>query len=264
MEIKDNIKIIFVDFDWTIYDHNKKDFDFESISALKKAQQKGIKIFLATARSYDSILDMGFFNLIEPDGIIACNGSVIFYENRIIHANFIPKEIAEKLCKEAVKHHCNVEVTGPKHRYVVSKRSNYLDKVYELFYDKKPTYHKIDDQPICTMLFIGPSKYDDYMKAAQPEGMHFERFFDLGADMSFTEGSKGLAVDFVLKHLDIDVNNTLSFGDSWLDVSMFEHTKYSVCLGNAKDEIKQKASYVADSVSNSGVAKVINEYLDNN
>ena len=39
------------------------------------------------------------------------------------------------------------------------------------------------------------------MKAALPKGMHFERFMDLGADMSFTEGNKGIAVDFVLNYL---------------------------------------------------------------
>ena len=174
----------------------------------------------------------------------------------------IPKEHIEEICKEAVKHHCNVELTGPKHRYVISKRDNYLNKVYELFYDNKPECHKYDGKEICTMLFVGPSKYDEQMKAVLPKGMHFERFMDLGADMSFTEGNKGLAVDFVLNYLNLKKENSMSFGDSWLDVSMFEHTNYSVCLGNAKDEIKQKATIVADTISNSGVAKIIKELLN--
>ena len=256
-----DVKIIFVDFDWTIYDHDKVDFDYPSIEALKRAQEKGIKVFLATARSYDSLEHLNFFDLFQPDGMICCNGSVIFYHDEIIRTVFIPKEHIKEICKEAVKHHCNVELTGPRYRYVISKRDNYLNKVYELFYDNKPVCHKYDGKEICTMLFVGPSKYDEQMKAVLPEGMHFERFIDLGADMSFTEGNKGLAVDFVLDYLRIKKENSMSFGDSWLDVSMFEHTKYSVCLGNAKDEIKQKATIVADTIGNSGVAKVLEEIL---
>ena len=259
--INDEIKIIFIDFDWTIYDHDKKDYDHKSIEQLKKAQEKGIKVILATARSYDSLERMGFFKLFMPDGMIFCNGSVIFYQDKLIYSVTIPKDCIEKICKEAVKHHCNVELTGPKYRYVISKRHKYLDQVYEIFYDNKPEVHKYDGRDICTMLFVGPAKYDEQMKAVLPLGMHFERFMDLGADMSFTEGNKGLAVDFVLNYLNISKDNSISFGDSWLDVSMFEHTKYSVCLGNGKDEIKEKANIVADHISNSGVAKILKEIL---
>ena len=259
--INDEIKIIFIDFDWTIYDHDKKDYDHKSIEQLKIAQKKGIKVILATARSHDSLERMGFFKLFTPDGMICCNGSVIFYGDELIHAVTIPGECIEKICKEAVKHHCNVELTGPKHRYVISKRHRYLDQVYEIFYDNKPECHKYDGRDVCTMLFVGPRKYDDAMKAVLPDGMHFERFMDLGADMSFTEGNKGLAVDIVLKHLNISKDNSISFGDSWLDVSMFEHTKYSGCLGNGKDEIKEKANIVADHISNSGVAKILEKIL---
>lgn len=259
--INDEIKIIFIDFDWTIYDHDKKDYDHKSIEQLKIAQKKGIKVILATARSHDSLERMGFFKLFTPDGMICCNGSVIFYGDELIHAVTIHGECIEKICKEAIKHHCNVELTGPKHRYVISKRHRYLNQVYEIFYDNKPECHKYDGRDVCTMLFVGPRKYDDAMKAVLPEGMHFERFMDLGADMSFTEGNKGLAVDIVLKHLNISKDNSISFGDSWLDVSMFEHTKYSVCLGNGKDEIKEKANIVADHISNSGVAKILKEIL---
>ena len=96
----DDVKIIFVDFDWTIYDHDKVDFDYPSIEALKRAQEKGIKVFLATARSYDSLEHLKFFDLFQPDGMICCNGSVIFYHDEIIRTVFIPKEHIKEICKE--------------------------------------------------------------------------------------------------------------------------------------------------------------------
>ena len=63
-------------------------------------------------------------------------------------------------------------------------------------------------------------------------------------------------------YLGLKKNNAMSFGDSWLDVSMFESTKYSIAVGNAQDCAKEKATIVADTVMNHGVAKILPEILD--
>ena len=260
---KKEIKIMFVDFDWTIFDHTVHDFDYASIEALKTAQKAGIEVILSTARSYHSLKALKFFKLFTPDGMITANGTALFYKDKLIKSEPIADEVIKAVSKEAMKHHCNLELTGPRSRYVVSKRRNYLEKIYAVFYDEKPKTKAYDGKPIVSMLFMGPEKYDEDIKKLLPEGMYFNRFFDLGADISFTEGNKGLAVDFFLNYLGLKKNNAMSFGDSWLDVSMFESTKYSVCMGNAKDEIKEKALMVTSSVSDSGVAKVVNEVLKN-
>ena len=94
----ENIKIIFVDIDWTILNHDIHDWDYDSLAALKKAQEKGILIYLCTARPYDSVLNTGIFDYLKPDGIICTNGAVafikdnrrisVFYECEIITAYF--------------------------------------------------------------------------------------------------------------------------------------------------------------------------------
>ena len=63
-------KIIFVDIDWTILDHDLHDWHYLSIDALKEAQKKGILVYLNTARPYDSIVHTGLFNIFKPDGIV--------------------------------------------------------------------------------------------------------------------------------------------------------------------------------------------------
>ena len=65
MSNKPDIKIIFVDIDWTIFDHDIHDWDYESIDVIKKIQNSGILIFLCTARPYDSILRMGLFDVLN-------------------------------------------------------------------------------------------------------------------------------------------------------------------------------------------------------
>lgn len=258
---KSDIKIMFVDFDWTIFDHTTHDYDYPSIEALKQAQKEGIQVILSTARSYHSLKAMKFFKIFTPDGMITANGCALFYKDKLIKAEYVPEEVILAVAKEAKKHHCNLELTGPKTRYVISKRRNYLEKIYSIFYDEKPKMKKYDGKPICTMMLMGPEKYDEAIKKVLPDYMHYFRFFDLAADISFTEGNKGIAVNYYLDYLGLSKDNAISFGDSGLDVSMFEATKYSVCMGNGKDEIKEKATIVTDTVTNSGVAKVINEIL---
>ena len=145
---KEDIKLLIVDIDWTILDHDTKDYDHASIEALKKAQEKGIKICIATARPYESINAIELFKFITPDCLITCNGAAIFYNDELVHTQEIPPQVVRRICKEAVKHHLNVELNGPKTRYVVSKRMEKVIDLYKVFYDKLPQYQKYDGKPV--------------------------------------------------------------------------------------------------------------------
>jgi len=43
------------------------------------------------------------------------------------------------------------------------------------------------------------------------------------------------------------------FGDSMNDIKMFANADYSVCMGQAKEEVKQKADYVTSSLEEDGI-----------
>ena len=50
------IKILFVDIDWTILDHtNNHTYDKDSLLALCEAQKRGVKVFYCTARPLYSL-----------------------------------------------------------------------------------------------------------------------------------------------------------------------------------------------------------------
>ena len=78
------IKIIFVDIDWTILNHKIHDWDYESLDALKEAQRNGKRVFLCTARPYDSVVHTGILDLLTPDGIICTNGGVAFVKDKVL------------------------------------------------------------------------------------------------------------------------------------------------------------------------------------
>ena len=67
----------------------------------------------------------------------------------------------------------------------------------------------------------------------------------------------------VCKALNIDLKDTISIGDDYNDVSMFEVTGASIAMGNANEEVKKKAKYVTLTNNEEGVALVLENLLKN-
>ena len=72
---------------------------------------------------------------------------------------------------------------------------------------------------------------------------------------------KGNAINSLLKILNIKKENSICFGDSINDISMFNNVGISVAMGNSIDELKNIADYVTDTNDNDGISKFCNEYI---
>ena len=54
-------------------------------------------------------------------------------------------------------------------------------------------------------------------------------------------------------HLKVNKEDTISFGDAKIDLSMFECCAYNVAMGNGGSEIKEAADYITDDVNEDGL-----------
>lgn len=66
--------------------------------------------------------------------------------------------------------------------------------------------------------------------------------------------TKSVAVSKLLEHLGETRDDTVAFGDSTVDIDMFELCGRSVAMGNASPDCKAAASYVTDDVDEDGLA----------
>ena len=73
--------------------------------------------------------------------------------------------------------------------------------------------------------------------------------------------TKGHALKKIQSILGIKKEETLAFGDNINDLEMLAEAKYSFAIGNAREEVKMAAAYVAESNKNEGVLKVLEELL---
>lgn len=247
-------KIAFIDIDGTILNHNIHDWDYKSISALKKAQINGVKIFICTARPYESIARTGLFKVFEPDGVIATNGALAYIGNKLLFENRFPIQITKKIIKVCNSHDLCLELSTGKGRYFTRITNRWLKeykrKYHEIFINKE----KVNLKNISALLLFAPVEYDEILQKEFPNPIKCLRFDDYAVDVTYYRNKKGAAVKRVLTYLNINKEESISCGDDFGDISMFNETGLSIALGNAKEEVKKEATFVTKDISLSGLA----------
>ncbi len=253
--MKKDYKIIFTDIDWTIFDHSNGDhvFDVESINALKKVQEKGIKVFLCTARPLHTVKQIGLLDLITPDGMILCNGGLTLYQNKVINEKPITPSIFEKICEVVLSHGLTLEATEPFSRFLIAPKNEMVDFVFESFYEEVPPVEDYHNRHVISAMLFAGKEYDEILVQELPKEVNYFRFHDYGVDVLDVIHDKGESVKFVIDYFGYKKENAIAFGDDVADISMFKEVGTSICMENGKDESKENASIVTTHVWNHGV-----------
>jgi hydroxymethylpyrimidine pyrophosphatase-like HAD family hydrolase len=85
------IEIAFFDIDWTLYDHSSHSWVLSGLKAIKQLQKNGVKVYLCSARPYNSMKLFGVFDLgIRWDGYIASAGAVAYGDHHFIKTLVMP------------------------------------------------------------------------------------------------------------------------------------------------------------------------------
>ena len=100
-----------------------------------------------------------------------------------------------------------------------------------------------------------PKTYSIYV------GRHWDKPDWSGVLLFHGEAQKGKGMHFIQQELGITPDETIAVGDGATDISMFDYASVKVAIGNAEDQVKAKANYIAPSVSNFGIIDVINKYI---
>ena len=251
-------KAAFIDIDWTVLDHYIHDWDYDSIEAIKKIQKMGVQIIFVTARSYASVKGTGLFNLITPNGIITNNGGLTFYNDEILYKKTIPEDLVKKALEVANKNDVVLQFATLKDRHFTNEPNDYVRQYYSVYHEEWPVIRKDYVSDVTEIIAFVPNEYDEKLTKELPIELKYYRYDTYGVNVSYFTNKKGDAIIKLLNYLNIDKENTLAFGDSQDDISMFEAVGFSVAMGNSKDDlVKEKATIVTDTISNHGVASII-------
>lgn len=274
-------KIVFLDVDGTLINYEAK-CPASAKLAVKKARENGHKVYICTGCSKAEILQR---DLPELDGMIGGNGAYVEDNGQVVMHHGLTREETKHIVDWCNQRHlgfyleansgmyCNdyMLTQGPETmiKYATGKGASAEDakKASEGFVGgfihlQGEDLYRDDVNKISFIL----STYQDHLDSkvefptliANTWGGKGE--LALFGDLSPEGITKKAAIEVLLKHLNADQKDTISFGDAKIDLSMFELCDYNVAMGNGGKEIKEAADYITDDVDNDGLYKAF-EYL---
>lgn len=252
------IKIIFVDVDDTLYDHGSDSFTKSAITSLKKAQDNGVKVILASSRPYASLEYLDAFNILPHDGYICTNGGIAFVEGQYIKKGVVPADVVEYVRKTCDEKDFLLHIVPHKDMYANRKGNQYSIAFKERWNQPTPRIKEYEQEEVSSLIIFGDEEVETCFKDIP--GVYFFKFFPGGYDIYEYEYLKSDGVKAILSFYNIDKENALAIGDDIYDIDMFKEVKYSICMGNGKPAVKLAATYVTDNIENDGIKKALEHY----
>lgn len=266
-------KLLVLDLDGTLT-NKKKEIPARNLETLLLAQEKGLKIVLASGRPTFGITPLATQLKLEHYGgyILSFNGGQIIdcKTNEIIYENVLDPVHYDYLYEQGNTE--DFKIISYEDNYIVGEDIENEYVKYEAFLNKMPlkeveNFRKHFNAPLPKCLVVGePEKLAQLEKTMHNQLKEVmsvyrsEPFFlellPLGIDKA-----KSLAV--LLKHIGMTKEEMIACGDGFNDLSMIKYAGLGVAMANAQEVVKEAADHITLSNEECGVAKVVEEFFLN-
>lgn len=257
MKKNKDIKILFVDIDWTLFDHHTLSYPISGLLALEKARERGIKVIICSARHYMSFFHLDALNKIPHDGYICSGGGIAYADNQYIYRQYIEKDLAKTFVDRASKLGYELQIIGPDYSYLTLPENDLAKAYYQFWYEYHPEVHEYDGREVTSiLLFCKEGEEKQFMDLP----LHFFRFYDSGVDVTETPYIKSTGIKAILNHYGFKKEEAMGIGDDIPDIEMFNEVGIGIAMGNGKEEVKNNATYVTDPIDQDGLFKALEHY----
>lgn len=260
--MSDRTKALFYDIDGTLLSEKTGRVPESAVQALKEARSKGHLVFINTGRVYAHLGQIK--DLVEADGYLCGCGTFVAAEGRVLYSYHIPHERGLE-----IKRHIDecgldgaLEAADGCHIHRSVSRIPRVEELKEALrhtgclspyaweddcYDFDKFYLLSDQDSRCNELF---GRLRD-MEIISRENGEYE---------CVPRGhSKATAIDQVLKHYGISLDDAYVFGDSGNDLSMFRYAVHCVLMGRHSEVLEPYATFETKDVEDDGIAYAMKE-----
>lgn len=269
-------KLIFLDIDGTLTEPGKNTPPDSALDAIRKAQSKGHKVFLCSGRNYgmlSPLLKYGF------DGFIGSTGGYIEYEGEVIYD--CPMTASQQ------KRTMDILEQNGIFRTIEGKDGSFSDEGLKEFLKEKAKeggnsellrireelesdlgirpMGVYDGQPIYKIVFMCSStvQLQDPRRLLEDEFkfciQDSDQFGIINGELINRAFDKGTAIQKICDHLDMDIEDTIAFGDSMNDLEMIQTAHIGVCMANGSNPIKEVSDMICPPVTEDGLYKGFEE-----
>jgi Cof subfamily protein (haloacid dehalogenase superfamily) len=238
-----------------------------------EVQKKGILVTLITGRMYRTTLPFAKeLHITLP--IICYQGALIKnpLSNKLISHEPVPLDLAREVVEIAKQEKAHLNIYLHDSLYMTKPKTPEAKEYLRIEkQNKKSQFHYINLKTFTlkespTKLIIISNiktinKIERKAKKIFKNQLTTTRGFPKFLDFLKFGVSKGKALKILVSYLGIKKKEIISIGDYLNDIPLFLESGFSVAVKNAPKAVKDKASYVTDSVENDGAAKAIEKFL---
>ena len=268
-------KVIVADIDGTLVPRHQE-LSLDTIDTIKKLRKNGIYFGIASGRPKNelaALLDKWKKYDIENDLIIASNGCVLIDNiTNLEHEYFFlqPDQIKEAFrFMKPFKYNPTCAINGFSY-------CGYKDEFVEISEKWLGTkvklcesndYHEMWQQPVGKIMFRVDEedmpKIEEYYQNNKPNNIIGFKTNAMAFEFTDPRASKSVALTNFCKLHNIDINDSMAFGDTSNDNQMLKIAGIGVCLLNGTNDTKDCADYITDfDVDHDGFAQFIHKYLN--
>lgn len=255
----ESTRLLLFDLDGTLL-RSDKTISQRTLETLKKCRDKGVLIGICTSRGEQNTLS--YLDELQPDIAITSGGALVKYNGDYVYkAEFSPEETnrmiaeARKICGagcgitiDTISFHYQNYTADPK-----KQNQSWVDGIYTDFRDFKEPSLKM-----CVEIF-GDSQAQQLREVLKE--CDCIRFSD-GYWYKFTRknATKEQAIMKICEVCGIQPEQIEAFGDDYADIGMLALCGRGIAMGNAIDEVKEKADLVIGGNDEDGIAAYLEQY----
>lgn len=276
------IKLFAFDLDGTVLDNNSK-LGKSSIEAIKKLDDAGIKVVLASGRVFSSIKHIQ--SLLTISGpIVSTNGSLISLDGEEIYKTYyIEDDLLIALYNFCLKHKLDFHFYD-ENTYYTNRLNLRRIKHLKIDNDYGPNYQVgliIKNDPVSYIIsqgkkalkfqIIGIDENDlsrdkiiDMLKDEIGEELYITASGDHLLEIGNKNATKWSSIEEICKKLGIYSNEVAAIGDAYNDLPMVMGAGLGFAMGNAKDKLKEVADVIVGNNEQGGVLEAVNYVLEVN
>ncbi|MDO5516739.1 MAG: sugar-phosphatase [Clostridium sp.] len=264
-------KLIALDMDGTLLTSEKKVSE-DTKKALKKAEEKGVKVVLATGRPLAGITK--FLEELElfkgDDYALSFNGGLVLNTKtkEVIYEACLKGSDLKYMNKLAQELNVNIHAFSAREGLITPKMNQYTEHESTLngIDVTIRDFNEVDDdEDIIKIMLIDPQEILDEAIKKLPAEI-YEKYNSFKSAPFFFEVTnkrvdKGMGLKQLGEHLGIKQEEIIACGDAENDLSMVKYAGLGVAMENAMDSVKEHADYITSSNDEGGIVKVIEKFI---
>ncbi len=255
------IKVIFFDNDGTLTNFQSHLMPQSCTDALKQLKEKGVKLVMATGRSYPQLCEMEALDLSLFDGFICANGMWNILDGKVVGKHLFTKEQLLVLKNYLEENRVSCWFTGNNGNFTNLLDDKIVYMAHNIGSSVPPAADMSDfeNQDITQVSASLNSEQGKELLALMGD-VKSMRWSEYTIDIMPAGCGKDAGVLDVLRALDLDLRNAMAFGDGENDIPMLKLVPVGVAMGNSYETVKQNADYVTAGYDDEGIYKALSYF----